>query len=443
MVGRAVGSLGAWALGLACGVGAGGEAFAAAPPSEQHTPRRESASGAGQAVRSASEHVRFGGFMQVDFLRRQISEDELADGTREPLNETAFVLRNARFGADADWTYAGARAYADFFSNGQGVRPTNFDVHAQWPGVDGRPLVQLRVGLLRVPFGFENYEQTDVQRFFGERTLVSHALVPGLFDVGASLEGNLWALKWIVAMHNGQPLGAPGFGFRDPNRAKDYSGRLRLSGAMTRWLDASIGVSFLSGKGFSAGTAATKDSFDWVDLNEDGRVTVAEIIAVPGTAGRASENFSRWAVGSDLQLRAAIPHLGPLMVYTEMALSTNVDRAVSIADPVLQGRDQRGIGWYVGLTQTLTRHASIGVRYDAYHPDLDALEPYDGRTVVTRRRFDTVSTGAAAHLYQSEHVRARLLVEYEHQRNQLGRNDEGRPAPLDNDTFRVRTEVSF
>ncbi len=389
------------------------------------------------------EHVRLGGFMQVDFLHRQISEDELSDGTREPLNETGFLLRNARFGFDADWKHVGTRAYTDFFSNGQGVRPANFDVHAQYPGADGRPLVQLRAGLLRVPFGFENYEQTDVQRLFGERSLVAHALVPGLFDVGASLEGHLWAIKWIVAMHNGQPLGAPGFGYRDPNRAKDYSGRLRLRGRMASWLDASIGTSFLGGTGFSAGTAATKDTFDWVDLNADGRVTVAELIPVPGTAGRSSQNFSRWATGGDIQLRSPIPRLGELMLYGEFALANNLDRAISIADPVPRGRDQRGLGWYVGFSQALTRHASVGVRYDAYHPDLDALDPYDGRVVITRRHFRTITAAAAGHLYQGRSTRGRLLVEYQHQRNQLGRDDAGRPAQLANDTLRVRAEVAF
>lgn len=397
-----------------------------------------------QRLSAVAEHVHFGGFIQVDFLRRQISEDELSDGTREPLNETEFVLRNARVGADADWRFVGVTGYAELFSNGEGVRPATFDVHAQLPGKDGRPpWVQLRAGLLRVPFGFENGDQNDAQRFFGERTAVSHAFVPGLFDVGASLSGQLWALRWIVAVHNGQPVGAPGFGYRDPNAAKDYVGRLHVRGDVFSWLDAAIGFSFLSGKGFSAGTPATKDSFDWVDLNEDGRVTVAEIIPVSGTAGRPSENFSRWGLGADVQLRSELPKVGQLMVYGEFAAGKNLDRAIAIADPVLLRRDQRGVGWYVGLTQQLTRHATVGVRFDQYHPDLDALEPFDGTTVITRRRFQTISGGAAAHLYQGQDVSARLLVEYEHQRNSLGRNDQGRPAQLDNDTVRVRAEVVF
>ncbi len=397
-----------------------------------------------QRLRALADHVNFGGFIQVDFLRKQISEDELSDGTREPLNETAFVLRNARVGVDADWKWVGSTAYAELFSNGQGVRPATFDLHAQIPRKGGgAPWVRLRAGLLRVPFGFENSDQNDAQRFFGERALVSHAFVPGLFDVGASLSGQLWALRWILAVHNGQPVGAPGFGYRDPNAAKDYAGRLHLRGKAFEWLDGALGFSFLTGTGFSAGTPPTKDGFDWVDLNEDGRVTVAEILPITGTAGRPSENFSRWGLAVDTQLRAPLPRVGELMLYSEVAVGKNLDRAIAIADPVLLRRDQRGLGWYVGLTQQLTRHATIGVRYDEYHPDLDRLEPYDGTVVITRRRFRSVTAGAAGHLYQGEAISARLLVEYEHQRNSLGRDPQGRPAQLDNDTLRVRAELVF
>ena len=181
----------------------------------------------------------------------------------------------------------------------------------------------------------------------------------------------------------------------------------------------------------------------WVDLNEDGRVTIAELLPVPGAAGRPSENFRRWGVASDLQLRFTLPKVGDMSAYGEFALGHNLDRAVAVADPVGLGRDQRGIGWYVGLTQELTRYAMIGVRYDDYMPNLDALEPFDGTFVITRGRFRTVAAGAAARIYGGELMRARLLIEYEHQRNTLGRDAAGRPAQLPNDTLRIRTELVF
>ncbi len=441
------------------GVGLSGASSATEPASRSQPPTTGDPAQPGEGSASAEapsggararaaeflSHIHPSGFVQVDYLRRQRSVDQLSDGSGQPLNENEFVLRNARFGATAQWRYFGTTASMEFFSSGGPVRPATVDVHAQLPGKQGRPpLVQLRAGLLRVPFGFENYEQTDVQRFFGERTLVSHALVPGLFDVGASLSGSVWALRWIVGVYNGQPVGAPGFGYRDPNRAKDYAGRVALRGPLSRWLDASLGFSFLRGKGFSAGTPPTKDSFDWIDLNEDGRVTVAELVPLPGTAGRPSEDFERWGLGADVQLRSDIPHLGELMVYGEFAVANNLDRGVAIADPVLLGRDQRGLGWYAAVSQALTRHAGVGLRYDEYYPHWDQLEPREGTVVVTRRRFRTLSAAGAGYLRRGPKVRARLLVEYEHQLdNDLGRDAQGRPAKLDNDTLRLRAEVAF
>lgn len=247
-----------------------------------------------------------------------------------------------------------------------------------------------------------------------------------------------------MGIYNGQPIDAPGYGFRDPNRAKDVVGRLHLRGPLFSWLEGAMGFSFLRGRGFSAGTPPTKDDFEWTDLNEDGRVTVAELIPIPGSAGRPSENFERWAIGTDVQLRSEIPKLGPLLVYGEFAVLQNVDRGIAVADPVLLGRDQRGVGWYAGFVQSLTRHAGVGLRYDEYRPNLDALEPYDGTVVITRQRFRTLSSGVSGYLRHDDHIRARLLFEYEWQLdNDLGRDANGRPAKLDNDTFRIRAEVAF
>ncbi len=172
-------------------------------------------------------------------------------------------------------------------------------------------------------------------------------------------------------------------------------------------------------------------------------MTVAELLPIPGSAGRASENFKRWGLSGDLQLWSAIPRLGRLTLYGEVMLTSNMDRGVAIADPVALGRAQRSLGGYAALTQELTELATIGVRYDHYVPNLDVLEPYDGTTVATRREFQTVSAGASLNFRQGERVRSRLLFEYQHQRNELGRDASGRPDHLDNDTFRVRAELAF
>jgi len=384
------------------------------------------------------------GFIQTDYLVRDISLDELSDSTGEPLNEDGFLMRNARLRFESDWRWVGMYGEIEMFTAGRTARPVALDVHAQLPGKDGKPpLLQVRAGIFPVAFGFEDFQQGNADRFFGERALFSHAFVPGRFDTGAALSGHIWGVDWIVAVQNGEPLGAANYDVVDPNAAKDVSGRVRVRGDLFGGVRAAGAVSMLYGKGFSAGTPPTKDTFEWRDLNEDGRVLPSELIPIPGSAGRPSENFKRWGLGADFQIWAPIPRLGELMFYGEAAIGVNLDRAVAPADPVLLGRDQRSIGFYVAAVQEFAEYFKVGARFEQYEPNVDSLELFDGVTVITRRRFRTLTSGISANTKLSATVRARLLIEYEFQRNSLGRNNQGRPAQLDNNTFRVRAEVVF
>jgi hypothetical protein len=385
------------------------------------------------------------GYSQIDYLRREISLDELSDGTGEPLNEDRFAVRRARLRLDRDWRHVGVTAITELFVDGSTARPVGFDIHAQPFGArDGAPPpLQFRVGLFPVPFGFESYQQTNPDRFFGERTLFAYGLVPGRFDLGAAVSGHAWGVDWIVAVQNGEPLESGAFAHADPNAAKDVASRVRVTGHLFGGVRGAAAVSLLYGRGFSPGTSPTKDTFEWRDLNEDGRVLPSELIPIPGSSGRPSQNFDRRGLGADAQLWTHVPRLGELMVYGELATAVNLDRGVAPADPVLLGRDQRGFGFYVAAVQQLTSHATVGVRFEQYEPNADALELFDGLTVVTRRRFRTLTTGVSGNLRLSATARARLLVEYEYQRNSLGRDNQGRPAQLDNDTLRLRAEVAF
>ena len=131
------------------------------------------------------------------------------------------------------------------------------------------------------------------------------------------------------------------------------------------------------------------------------------------------------------------------MLYGEAAIGVNLDRGLAVADPVLLGRDQRGLGWYAAIKQEFTRYVEAGVRFDNYHPSLDRTEFYDGVSVITRHHYRTVTPGVALRLPLSQWAQARLLAEYAFQQNTLGRDADGRPAHLDNDTFRLRAEVRF
>ena len=75
------------------------------------------------------EHLFLSGFTQVDYLRRQISEDQLSDGSGEPLNENRFILRHARVRLDGDWRYAGFSG-DDWWRESQLI--PHFDAVAEW-----------------------------------------------------------------------------------------------------------------------------------------------------------------------------------------------------------------------------------------------------------------------------------------------------------------------
>ena len=392
---------------------------------------------------SLLDGLTFSGFAQIDYLRLDRSFDELDDGTGEPLNENRFTIRRARLRMDKTWNHFGLTSITELLS-GDKVQQVGLEALASLGSLDDNdasPLV-FRAGLFPVPFGYESYNQPAPNRFFGERTLFVESFVPGRFDLGAALSGSLLGFDWIVAIQNGEPNGSP-FAFDDPNDAKDISARVQFHSDLWKDTRLSIGTSFLRGEGFSPGTEPTKDSFEWRDLNEDGRVLPSELIPIPGASGRPSQNFDRFGVGADFQLTTQFPYLGDAFIYGEFAFGSNLDRGVAPADPTLLGRDQRGFGAYIAWVQEFSERFTLGLRFEHYDPNMDALELAGGITVVSEQKFNTLTSGLAYNTHLMGGARARVLAEYELQDNRLGRDDTGRPANIDNDTFRLRFEVRY
>lgn len=390
-----------------------------------------------------ASHLAVSGYVQADFQKLDRSSDQLDDGTALPLNEDAFTIRRARLQLSGQWMWLGIDVEADFTTlGGPQVGLRHVEGHAQWPPQDDKPLIYFGVGSFEVPFGYEVYGQGNLDRLFTERAKLSQAFVPGEFDVGARLAGQLGWLGWVIALQNGEPVGGAALPGVDPNAAKDVAARITAGTSLAWGLSLDGGFSTLIGRGFHEGTPPTKDSVVWRDFNEDGIVQQSELIAIRGAAGIGSENFDRWGVAADLQLRAPVPIIGELTIYGEIAFAVNLDRGVAPEDPVSLGRDQRSRGWYVAVTQELGRYAMAGVRVDRYEPNTDALDLQGGLTVLARRPFTTYTFTGAGRL-EVAGARGRAIVEYSHEDNALGRDDAGRPAKLANDVFRARIEVSF
>lgn len=387
------------------------------------------------------------GFVQVDYLHSQESADQLGDGDGEPLNRDRFLVRRARLRAsgaegaiayvvEADFnTVEGARA---------GLRETEVSLVADAPerwNLGTRVTGRIGAGVIRSPFGYEVYEQRDTERLFAERSQVSQALFPGVFDLGARASIEAPFAELVIAVVNGEPLGSRGFPARDPNAAKDVIGRVSLRGLLGG-VALSGGFAATVGRGFHPGSPPTKDTLVWRDLNEDGIVQLGEIQVIPGSAGTPSENFDRWGAEVDLQLGLEVAGIGRMNVYAEASLASNLDRGLRQADPVLLGRDQRSVGGYLAVTQGIGGRGAFGVRVDHYRPEIDRTDLQGGEIVRSRESFTSVGA-AAAFRFRAGETGARLVLDYTHRRDPLGRDETGRPTDLANDELTARLEAVF
>jgi hypothetical protein len=387
------------------------------------------------------EGHRFSGLLQADaVLFRQSARDEINSATGEPLNTQRFSIPRARLRADFERGPVAAALELDANTlEGPAARILDAEITGRWQGHDPRaePFLALTVGLLKVPFGLE-VPRAETSRLFLERSTTARAFFPGFYDLGIRVHGGYRFLRYSAAVMNGDPIGEKGFGGLDLTAGKDVLARLGVDTRPAAAVRVEVGISGLTGQGLHPGTPATKDVLVWRDANEDGLVQSTEMQAIPGAAATPSEPFRRFALAADLRLTATIPVLGELAIYGEVARAQNLDRGVEPADPVSVGRDLREFGFYAGITQELTRWAMVGLRYDRYDPDADASEQ---RGISRVPRDSTYSTVAVTAAFRWSPLR--VIAEYDHNQNALGRSAGGLPTTLGDDLFALRGEVKF
>jgi len=391
------------------------------------------------SVSSARVGLGLTGFVQNDLVVRQSSVDQL-NPSGAPLNQEYFQIRRARLKATVDrWWVAGLLELDGNTVNGPQARLIGAEASLKWPPERGRPVPLLMgtIGLFKIPFGFE-IGQSDRERLFIDRSTAERALFPGEYDLGARLMGGWLFLRYALAVQNGNPIGDRAFPGRDPNAAKDISFRVGADVPTPSGFFVAGGVSGLWGKGFHAGSPATKATVQWNDVNGNGVSDPGEVMVIPGAAAIASQNFTRFAFGGDLRIGLSIPKLGATVLYGEVVLAKNLDRAILPADPVAFGRDYRERGVYVGFTQELGPSGMIGVRYDFYNPDADSTNQVMGAQIPTALSYQTLAVAAAL-----RGPSGRLIAEFDLNRNHNGRDMQGNPANLADNAFIVRGEVSF
>jgi hypothetical protein len=357
------------------------------------------------------------------------------------MNQDRFLVRRARASFVGDWEYAAVALELDAnTTSGPQVDLRKAEASLQYrPDRTKAPVVMATLGQFDTPFGYELVESPRT-RWFAERSTLSRAFWPGEPDLGVRVAGALAFFRWTIAPINGEPLGEKSaYSLQDPNAAKDIVFRFGVDALPRDDLHVAGGVSAIRGRGFDPGTDATKATIRWVDQNEDGVVQPLELTAVPAQAAHPSQNFDRWAVGLDLRVHFRTP-LGVTKVYGEFVLGANMDRGLFVADPVLNGfRDQRELGYYVAITQEISRYAMIGFRFDTYDPNLDASDRRRGSLIPYSQAIKTYSPIAGLSLPD----RARLLFQYDVVQDALARDAAGVPTDLKNNAWTLRLQVQL
>jgi hypothetical protein len=381
-----------------------------------------------------------GGFAQTDFAIRQSSSDQLNSSTAEPLNQNRFLLRRARLATTLERGYVAGVFELDANNvNGAQVRPIHFEATLRLPPEPGKPsLLALTAGLFKIPFGYEVL-QSDTERLFLERSAVIQEFFPGEYDLGARLAGGWRFVRYALAVQNGEPVGEKTFPQRDPNSAKDISGRLGIDAPLAECAFVAAGFSAMTGTGFHKGLAPTKSGTTWNDRDENNSVGPGEIIAVPAKAAIPSQNFSRNALGVDARFTVRTDTLGASMLYGEIVWARNLGRGSRFfADPVAMGRDVQGFGYNLALVQDIYSHVQVGIRYDHYDPDRDTTDLQGAKTVPSSLAYDTWAFAGVVRT-----AGARLVAELDVNRNHNGRDSAGMPTNLADNAFTLRAEVSF
>lgn len=390
----------------------------------------------------------FSAYVQAQYEAHQDAQDQL-DPSGAPLNTDRFVLRRARLKVEKEWRYASTMIELDGNTvNGPAFNLWHAEASALYRGdrpYSAPPILKLTFGLFDTPFGYELVESPKT-RWFMERSLASRSFWPGEPDLGVRLTSALGWFRGSVAILNGNPAGLKsGFPLRDPASFKDVVARAGAEVQPTPWLNVAGGVSVYTGKGFHPGSAPTKSSIQWVDTNGDGLIEPSELVGTTAAAAIPSQLFNRWAIGGDLRAEATSP-IGITRLTFEVVVASNMDRGLFIADPILTHIDNREVGWVLGVTQEILGYGVVGFRFDSYDPSSGDKQGLQGGVLLPlSQTVHTFSPLAGITLPDKLGLpaRARLLFEYDVNRNELGRDPRGVPTNLASDTWTLRLQGSL
>ena len=384
--------------------------------------------------------VRASGYVQAQYQIFKQSQNELSPDGLTLLNQSGFAVPRARalIEGSNDWSSLVLEYdVANVNSALSGVQRA--EATLVWRNPESPvPYLAGTLGVFRTPFGFEAARSAR-DRLFAENATVTQAFFPGQSDTGARAEGGVAWFRYALAVVNGHPVNEPRWGGRTPTKQGDVLGRLGVDASFGR-VRLVGGGSLLKGRGFSPGSPATKDSITVRDVNESGTVTQTSVMLQAGRAATASRTFDRWATGLDAELSAQVLAAWKLWLRGEFIFGNNLDRGLFISDPNLTGFNGRGYGAVGAIESLIFQTGLLGLRYDFYDPNPDAIGNVAGEVVKVPRRISTTSALVGLQL---PGTRTRFFAEYDRVKDHLALGLNGRPADLKNDRFLCRLQVSL
>ncbi|MCS6797267.1 MAG: OprO/OprP family phosphate-selective porin [Myxococcota bacterium] len=266
-----------------------------------------------------------------------------------------FQVRRARLKVSARLALADVVVQLDAPEAGVTVR----DAYAVLrPPLEGFHLAVF-AGLFKVPFGYEVLQSTG-DRWFPERSVLGATLFPGERDVGVRVDLGLLErrLRLQLAAHNGFTLDDAARPARRPfelDTSKDVTARLTVTaGPLTAGASGTWGRS-------------TRPAFD-----HDADPMTPDV----------SFDYGRFAIGGELRLRHAVPSLGELDAYGELAYARNLARRALDQLPVRADEALDVLAGYVAVTQRLGRWVGAGARLGYLSRERPAAAGTDERIVL-------------------------------------------------------------
>lgn len=298
----------------------------------------------------ALKRMKFSGYIQALFQDLESSKSGV-DEKGTSLVKDGFSIRRGRFKA----TYLGdfSRYVLSIDATGKGIALKDAEVHLVEPWTKHK--LELVVGQMLYPFGFEVLLQSSAVREMPERARITRALLAGERDRGAKLVANVKWLRLQAGVFDGNGTDAKGLG-SDDDRHKDVIGR---AGVDFKWIAAG-----LSG---------------WLGQAIE-----------PGIGGAAGKQHDRSRVGADLAIYLDLVPIGATSLRGEYLTGRTY---------LKDGVEKYGLGaegFYAQLNQNIGLREMVSLRFDHFDPDTDTAEKSDRAEASKPASSNTVDTVAVA-----------------------------------------------